>query len=124
MNPQTKPALRRAMRGSVLALPLLWPATAARADDLADIRATMQAMQKQYQAELAKLQHDYDQKMRAMEKRVEAAEAKATSATAKAESAEKALTTAQATPLQPAVPAPALSLALEAGWRPRQASTA
>ena len=70
MNLQAKLALRRAARGSVVALPLLWPATAARADDLASIRDAMQAMQKQYQAELAKLQHDYDQKMRAMEKRL------------------------------------------------------
>jgi hypothetical protein len=110
MNLQAKHALRRVVRGSVVALPLLWPATAARADDLSDIRAAMQAMQKQYQAELAKLQHDYDLKMRAMEKRVEAAEAKATTATAKAESAEKALTTAQAAPPQPAAPAPAPAL--------------
>jgi hypothetical protein len=99
--------LRRAARGSVVLVPLLWP-HAAKADDLASIRQAMQAMQHQYQAELAKLQHGYDQKMRAMERRVEDAEKKAAAATATATEAQHALASAQAAPApQPATPAPA-----------------
>ncbi len=99
--------LRQAARGSVVLLPLLWPQTA-KADDLTSIPQAMQPMQRQYQAELAKLQHDYDQKMRTMEKRVEDAETKAATATATAKEAQHALASAQAAPApQPAAPAPA-----------------
>jgi hypothetical protein len=108
MNFHASFGLRRAARGSLVLFPLLWPA-AARADDLASIRQTMEAMQRQYQAELAKLQHDYDEKMQTMEKRVEAAEEKAATATTKADDAQKALATAQAAP--PAAPEPAAAMA-------------
>lgn len=90
--------LRRAARGFVFVLPLLWNAAEAKADDLESIRQSIQAMQQQYQAALAKLQQDYDKKMQAMEKRVQDAETKAAAATVKADDAQKALATAQAVP--------------------------
>jgi len=93
--------------GVLMPLSLGWSTIPANAQDLDGIRKEMQDMQRQYQAALAKLQRDYDQKMRAMEKRVEAAEGKAAAATAKADDAQKALATAQAT----AAPAPAASTA-------------
>ena len=55
----------------------------AKADDLSDMRQEMQAMQRQYQAALTKLQHDYETKLQSMEKRLDAAENKATSGNAK-----------------------------------------
>jgi hypothetical protein len=67
----------------------------AKADDLSDMRQEMQAMQRQYQAGLAKLQHDYETKLQSMEKRLDAAESKATAATQKADDAQKAAQAAQ-----------------------------
>jgi len=67
----------------------------AQADDLSDMRQEMQAMQRQYQAALAKLQHDYEAKLQAVEKRLDAAESKATAATQKADDAQKAAAAAQ-----------------------------
>ena len=62
----------------------------AKADDLGDMRQEMQAMQRQYQAALTKLQHDYEAKLQSMENRLDAAENKATAATQKADDAQKA----------------------------------
>lgn len=67
----------------------------AKADDLTDMRQEMQAMQRQYQAALNKLQHDYEAKLQSMEKRLDAAEKKATAATQKADDAQKAAAAAQ-----------------------------
>lgn len=67
----------------------------AKADDLGDMRQEMQTMQRQYQAALAKLQHEYEAKLQAMEKRLDAAENKATAATKKADDAQKAAAAAQ-----------------------------
>ena len=67
----------------------------AKADDLSDMRQEMQAMQRQYQAALTKLQHDYENKLQSMEKRLDAAESKATTATQKADDAQKAAVAAQ-----------------------------
>ena len=67
----------------------------ASADDLGDMRREMQAMQRQYQAALSKLQHDYEAKLQAMEKRLDAAESKAAAATQKADDAQKAAAAAQ-----------------------------
>ena len=82
----------------------------AKADDLSDMRQEMQAMQRQYQAGLAKLQHDYETKLQSMEKRLDAAESKATAATQKADDAQKAAQAAQTaadTSSQTAAAAPA-----------------
>ena len=67
----------------------------AKADDLSEMRQEMQAMQRQYQAALTKLQHDYEAKLQSMEKRLDAAESKATTATQKADDAQKAAQAAQ-----------------------------
>ena len=67
----------------------------AKADDLGDMRQEMQTMQRQYQAALTKLQHDYEAKLQAMEKRLDAAENKANTATQKADDAQKAAAAAQ-----------------------------
>ena len=67
----------------------------AKADDLSDMRQEMQTMQRQYQAALTKLQHDYEAKLQAMEKRLDAAENKANAATQKADDAQKAAAAAQ-----------------------------
>ncbi|HEY1503384.1 MAG TPA: hypothetical protein VGF92_03740 [Stellaceae bacterium] len=67
----------------------------AKADDLSDMRQEMQAMQRQYQAALTKLQHDYEAKLQGMEKRLDAAEGKAAVATQKADDAQKAAAAAQ-----------------------------
>jgi hypothetical protein len=69
--------------------------TPAKADDLGDMRQEMQSMQRQYQAALAKLQHDYEAKLKAMEKRLDAAESKTAAATQKADDAQKAAAAAQ-----------------------------
>ncbi len=67
----------------------------AKADDLSDMRQEMQAMQRQYQAALTKLQHDYETKLQSMEKRLDATENKATAATQKADDAQKTAAAAQ-----------------------------
>ncbi|HWE76842.1 MAG TPA: hypothetical protein VG328_27000 [Stellaceae bacterium] len=67
----------------------------AQADELSDMRQEMQAMQRQYQAALTKLQHDYEAKLQAMETRLDTAESKANAATQKADDAQKAATAAQ-----------------------------
>ena len=77
-------------------------AASAKADDLSDMRREMQAMQRQYQAALTKLQHDYEAKLQAMEKRLDAAEGKATAATQKADDAQKAAAAAQTAAAEPA----------------------
>jgi hypothetical protein len=97
----------------------------ASADDLGDMRREMQAMQRQYQAALAKLQHDYEAKLQAMEKRLDAAESKAAAATQKADDAQKSAAAAQtaseaATQTAAAEPAPSPS----AGGGNAQASAA
>ena len=84
----------------------------AKADDIGDMRQEMQAMQRQYQAALTKLQHDYEAKLQSMEKRLDAAEKKATAATQKADDAQKAAAAAQtaseaSTQTAAAAPAPA-----------------
>jgi hypothetical protein len=91
---------------------LILSSAPAKADDLSDMRQEMQAMQRQYQAALTKLQHDYEAKLQSMEKRLDAAESKATAATQKADDAQKAAQAAQtaadaSTQTAAAAPAPA-----------------
>src|ERR1700746_1227331 len=89
----TQPISRLALAASGVALALY--SAPARADDLGDMRQEMQSMQRQYQAALAKLQHDYETKLKAMEKRLDAAESKTAAATQKADDAQKAAAAAQ-----------------------------
>lgn len=91
---------------------LILSSAPAKADDLGDMRQEMQTMQRQYQAALTKLQHDYEAKLQSMEKRLDAAESKATAATQKADDAQKAAQAAQtaadaSTQTAAAAPAPA-----------------
>ncbi len=88
---------RLAATSLLVALPLMFNSPA-KADDLADVRKDMQAMQRQYQASLQKIQTDYEAKIKAMEKRLEAAESKTAIATTKADDAQKAVAMVQAAP--------------------------
>ncbi len=109
MSSQRFSRLCLAASGLALTLPLI-SASPAKADDLGDMRHEMQTMQRQYQAELMKLQHEYETKLQAMEKRLDVAEGKAAAATQKADAAQKTAEAAQSASSQAtaaAAPAPA-----------------
>ena len=118
---------RLSLAASGVALTLA--AVPAKASDLTDMRQEMQAMQRQYQAALAKLQHDYEAKLQAMEKRLDAAESKATAATQKADDAQKAAAAAQTASAASgqtaaAAPAPAVSATAAGGGNPQSSAAA